>query len=132
MIGRVHTRPKSGRGGVLVEYANPLSFRRLLRLLASILVLDLLPNGRIVYGYGQVSRCCTEGRFWRTGRPCFGGCGRARFGWSFSGVFSLREAAKANELLESGTVVGNIDLLAPELMQAGVTMDTDDERRVTK
>jgi hypothetical protein len=47
-------------------------------------------------------------------------------------VFSLREAAKANELLESGTVVGNIDLLAPELMQAGVTMDMDDERRVTK
>jgi NADPH:quinone reductase-like Zn-dependent oxidoreductase len=30
--------------------------------------------------------------------------------------FPILEAAKANELLESGTVIGNIVLLAPELL----------------
>ena len=30
--------------------------------------------------------------------------------------FPILEAAKANELLESGTVIGNVVLLAPELL----------------
>jgi NADPH:quinone reductase-like Zn-dependent oxidoreductase len=40
------------RGGVLVGYGNPLSMRGLLRALAKILVLNLLPNGKKFKPYG--------------------------------------------------------------------------------
>ncbi len=38
-----------------------------------------------------------------------------------SGEFPLLEAARANALLESGQVVGNLILVAPELLQASKT-----------
>lgn len=44
--------PLLRRGGVLVGYGNPLSKRGLLRALAKILVLNLLPNGRTIKPYG--------------------------------------------------------------------------------
>jgi hypothetical protein len=40
------------RGGVLVEYGNPLTMRGVLHALTKALLLDLLPNGRIVKLYG--------------------------------------------------------------------------------
>ena len=39
-----------------------------------------------------------------------------------SGKFSLLDAAKANALLESGQVVGNVVLVAPELLEARRTI----------
>jgi NADPH:quinone reductase-like Zn-dependent oxidoreductase len=36
-----------------------------------------------------------------------------------SDEFPLLEAARANALLESGQVVGNLVLVAPELLEAG-------------
>lgn len=38
-----------------------------------------------------------------------------------SGEFPLLDAARANALLESGQVVGNLVLLAPELLKASRT-----------
>jgi len=44
--------PLLRRGGVFVGYGNPLSMRGLLRVLAKMLTLNLLPNGRRVKFYG--------------------------------------------------------------------------------
>ncbi len=107
------------RGGVLVGYGNPLSMRGLLRALAKTLVLNLLPNGKRVKLYGAsgflrfnrkpfledwavLFRLLQEGKI----RPVI------------SGEFPLLEAARANALLEGGQVVGNLVLVAPELLEA--------------
>jgi NADPH:quinone reductase-like Zn-dependent oxidoreductase len=124
--------PLLRRGGVLVEYANPLSFRGMLRLLAKVLVLDLLPNGRMVKGYGAGFALLYRRPFLEDWAILFRWLQEGKIQPVISGVFPLLEAAKANRLLESGTVVGNIVLLALELMQGGVTEDMDDEGRVTK
>jgi len=42
-----------------------------------------------------------------------------------SGKFPLLEAARANALLESGQVVGNLVLVAPELLGASGTILAD-------
>ena len=41
-----------------------------------------------------------------------------------SGEFPLLEAARANALLESGQVVGNLVLVAPELLEASRTIQS--------
>ena len=113
--------PLLRRGGVLVEYANPLSFSGMLRLFAKVLVLDLLPNGRRVKGYGAGFVLLNRRPFLEDWAILFQWLQEGKIQPVISGVFPLLEAAKANELLESGTIVGNIVLLAPELMSLGVT-----------
>jgi NADPH2:quinone reductase len=109
--------PLLRRGGVLVEYGNPGSGRGLFRLLRAMLWHNLIPGGsRIkIYGAGLVLlyrkpyledwailfRLLEEGKI----RPVI------------SDRFPLFEAAKANALLESGQVVGNLVLAAPELLR---------------
>ena len=106
------------KGGRWVSYGNPLSVSGLLRVLGQALACTLLPNGKkyIPYGTG-LSRFNRDPYFedWaalcellreRKIQPVIG----ARF--------PILEAAQANALLESGTVIGNVVLLAPELMNA--------------
>jgi NADPH:quinone reductase-like Zn-dependent oxidoreductase len=102
------------RGGVLVHYGGPQSFGGFLRLVAKLIGLTLLPNGKSIKGYGThrvdqqvlvedwpaLFRLLAEGKI----RPII----VARF--------PILEAARANALLESGQVVGNVVLLAPELL----------------
>ncbi len=95
---------------------NPLSMRGLLRARAQIFVLKLLPNGKRVKPYrasgfllfnrkpfledwAVLSRLLQEGKI----RPVI------------SGQFPLLEAARANVLLESRQVIGNLVLVADEL-----------------
>ena len=101
------------RGGVLVHYGGPESFSGFLRLMLNFLWFSLLPNGKSVKGYGThrvdqqllaedwtaLFRLLEEGKI----RPMV------------AETFPLLEAAKANALLESGQVTGNVVLLAPEL-----------------
>ena len=106
------------QGGRWISYGNPLSFSGLLTVLWRSLASVLLPNDRrhIPYGTG-LSRFNRDPYFedWATLcdllherkiQPVIG----ARL--------PILEAAKANALLESGTVIGNIVLLAPELIKA--------------
>jgi NADPH:quinone reductase-like Zn-dependent oxidoreductase len=44
------------RGGTLVEYSNPLSYSGLLRLLAKVILFNVLPNGKAVKPYGNTYR----------------------------------------------------------------------------
>jgi NADPH:quinone reductase-like Zn-dependent oxidoreductase len=102
------------RGGVLVHYGGPESFAGFLRLVARLLWSNLLPNGKSVKGYGThrvdqqilvedwpaLFTLLEEGKI----RPII------------AARFPILEAAQANALLESGQVIGNIVLLAPELL----------------
>lgn len=102
------------RGGTLVHYGGPQSFSGFLRLVAKLLWLNLLPNGKSIKGYGthrvdqqilvqdwpELFRLLEEGKI----RPII------------AARFPILEAARANEMFESGQVIGNIVLLAPELL----------------
>lgn len=104
------------RGGTLVVYGNPLSLPGLLRLLAKLLVVNLLPNGKMVKVYGT-----TTSTFNR--RPLLEDWGtlltlleEGKIKPIIAARFPILEAARANALLESGQAIGNIVLLAPELL----------------
>jgi NADPH:quinone reductase-like Zn-dependent oxidoreductase len=102
------------RGGVLVHYGGPQSFAGFLRLVARLLWSNLLPKGKSIKGYGThrvdqqilgedwpaLFRLLEEGKI----RPII------------AAKYPILEAAQANALLESGQVIGNIVLLAPELL----------------
>ena len=114
--------PLLRRGGVLVEYANPLSLRGVVRLLARIIVLDLLPNGRTVKIYGAGLSLFYRRPFLDDWATLFRLLQEGKIHPVISGVFPLFEAARANALLEGGQVVGNLVLVAPELLAASGTM----------
>jgi NADPH:quinone reductase-like Zn-dependent oxidoreductase len=102
------------RGGTMVHYGAPQSFSRFLLFLAEFVLFNLLPNGKAIKGYGthrvdidllkedwaELFKLLEEGKI----RPVI------------AAKFPILEAAKANELLESGQVIGNVVLLAPELL----------------
>ena len=106
--------PLLRRGGVLVEYGNPLSMRGTMRALAKILVLNLLPNGRRIKPYGAGSVLFNRKPFLEDWAVLFRLLEEGRIRPVISGEFPLLEAARANALLESGQVVGNLVLVAPE------------------
>ena len=113
--------PLLRRGGVLVEYGNPLSMRATLRLLAKMLVLNLLPNGKRIKPYGAGSVLFHRKPFLEDWAVLFRLLQEGKIRPVISGEFPLLEAARANALLESGQVVGNLVLVAPELLQASKT-----------
>jgi NADPH:quinone reductase-like Zn-dependent oxidoreductase len=97
-----------------VHYGGPQSFSGFLRLLAKIIWLNLLPNGKSIKGYGTH----------RIAQPLLVEDWSALFKLLEEGKirpivaerFPILEAAQANALLESGQVTGNVVLVAPELL----------------
>jgi NADPH:quinone reductase-like Zn-dependent oxidoreductase len=73
----------------------------------------LLPNGKMIEGYGT-HRLGVD-LFKEDWRTLFSLLERGQIKPIIAARFPILEAAKANELLESGQVVGNIVLLAPQL-----------------
>ena len=114
--------PMLRRGGVLVEYGNPLSTRGLLRTFAKMLAFDLLPNGKMMKFYGTSFLLFNRKPFLEDWVILFGLLQEGRIRPVVSGEFPLLEAARANALLESGQVAGNLVLVAPELLEASRTM----------
>ena len=102
------------RGGVWVAYANPFSFSGLLRFLGNVILLNLLPNGKSVKGYGTGLSFVNRRIFLEDWAVLFQLLAAGQIKPVIAARFPLLEAAKANQLLESGTVVGNIVLLAQE------------------
>lgn len=101
------------RGGVLVHYGAPESKPGFYKFLAQFLFYNLLPNGKKIAGYGT-HRLGVE-LFAVDWQELFSLLAAGQIKPIIAGRFSLLEAAKANELLESGRVTGNLVLLAPEL-----------------
>lgn len=102
------------RGGLLVHYGGPQSFRRFLLLVVKLLFYTLLPNGKRVKGYGTHRGDIRS--FREDWTALFQMLQEGRIQPLIAAKYPLLEAARANEHLESGTVSGNVVLLAAELL----------------
>ena len=102
------------RGGVLVHYGGPQSFSRFLLLVTKFILYNLLPNGKRIKGYGTHRGEIKP--FKEDWCDLFTLLEEGKIKPVIAEKFPLLEARKANELLESGQVTGNIVLLAPELI----------------
>ncbi len=100
------------RGGVLVHYGGPESFSRFLLLVAKLLLYNVLPNGKKIKGYGTHRGDVKQ--YQDDWTELFKLLEQGRIDPVITAEFPILEARQANELLESGQVVGNIVLLAPE------------------
>ena len=104
------------RGGTYVGYANPLSLSRTLRFLGQVILFNLLPNGRSAKYYGTGSSRLNRRPFLEDWATLFKLLEEGKIKPVITKKFPILEAAQANRLLESGQVIGNIVLLAPELL----------------
>jgi NADPH:quinone reductase-like Zn-dependent oxidoreductase len=108
--------PLLRRGGVAVGFGNPLSMRGMLGLIAKLVVLNLLPNGKKVKAYGASASLLHNRKPFLEDWAVLFLLQEGKIRPVISGKFPLLEAARANALLESGQVVGNLVLVAPELL----------------
>ncbi|MEJ2150969.1 MAG: medium chain dehydrogenase/reductase family protein [Chloroflexota bacterium] len=105
------------RGGTMVSFGEPPSLAALPRFLAKLVWTHLWPDGRTYKLYGTSGYTFNPRPFLEDWATLFRLLGEGRIKPVIAAKFPILEAAKANDLLESGEVVGNIVLLAPELMQ---------------
>jgi NADPH:quinone reductase-like Zn-dependent oxidoreductase len=103
------------RGGVLVHYGAPQSFARLWVLVTKLLVNNLLPNGKKIEGYGT-HRLRTD-LFKEDWATLFKLLEDGKIDPIIAAKYPILEARKANELLESGQVIGNLVLVSPEIIR---------------
>jgi NADPH:quinone reductase-like Zn-dependent oxidoreductase len=104
------------RGGTFVGYANPLSLARMFRFLGQVILFNLWPNGRSAKYYGTGISRLSRRPFLEDWAVLFKLLEEGKIKPIIAKEFSILEAAQANRLLESGQVIGNIVLLAPELL----------------
>lgn len=102
------------RGGVLVHYGGPQSFLRFLLLVGKFILYNLLPNGKKIKGYGTHTGDISQ--FEDEWKKLFRLLKAGKIKPIIAAKFPILEARQANELLESGQVIGTIVLLAPELL----------------
>jgi NADPH:quinone reductase-like Zn-dependent oxidoreductase len=106
------------RGGVVVEYGNPLSVPGLLKMLGQLIWFNLLPNRKSAKLYGTGASYINRKPFMEDWAELFKLLKVRSIKPVVAAKFPILEAAKANEMLESGGVIGNIVLLSPELLNA--------------
>jgi NADPH:quinone reductase-like Zn-dependent oxidoreductase len=104
------------RGGTWVQYGNPLSFSGLLRLLSKLALLNLLPNGRSLKLYGTTTSKFGRDRYLEDWAVLFKLLEEGKIKPVIMKTLTILEAAQGNALLEGGQVVGNVVLVAPELL----------------
>ena len=106
-------------GGVLVEYANPGSPAATLRLLGRALGRSLVPRGTRLRLYGTTSWRLDRRPLLQAWATLYQLLGARRIIPVIAGRFPLQEARQANELLETGSVVGHLVLFVPGAGHAG-------------
>jgi NADPH:quinone reductase-like Zn-dependent oxidoreductase len=105
------------RGGRLVSFGEPAGFLVLFRILRTFAAVNLLPNGRSYKLYGTSFYFVGDKRpFLEDWATLFELLEEGKIKPIMAARFPILEAAKANALLESGQVTGNVVLLAPELL----------------
>jgi NADPH:quinone reductase-like Zn-dependent oxidoreductase len=105
------------RGGTMVSYGEPAGLGTLLRILGILLRVNLLPNGKSFKLYGTSSYSLFDKRpFLEDWATLFKLLEEGKIKPVIAQKFPILEAAKANQLLEGGTVTGNVVLVAPELL----------------
>ncbi len=103
------------RGGRLVSYGEPAGLPALFRILATLVMTNLLPNGKAMKLYGTSFYFIGDRRpFLQDWATLFQLLEAGRIKPVIARTFPLVEAAQAHALLESGEVTGNVVLLAPE------------------
>ena len=104
------------RGGRWVGYANPGSYAATIRLLGRVLLYNLLPNGRSAAYYGTGASRFNRRPFLEDWAALFKLLEEGKIQPVIMKKYPLLEAAQANALLESGQVIGNLVLVAEELL----------------
>ena len=105
------------RGGMLVEYAPSAGLFALVGGLAKLVLVNMLPNGKSVQSYGISALYRTDKQPFMDDLPVlFKLLEDGKIRPLITKKLPILEAAKANELLESRQVIGNIVLLAPEVL----------------
>ena len=102
------------RGGTLVHYGAPQSLSRFIRFLAQFIWLNLVHDGKSILGYG--SHRVGVQPMKEDWTALFTLLAEGKIKPVITAKFPILEAAKANDLLAGGGVVGNVILLAPELL----------------
>jgi NADPH:quinone reductase-like Zn-dependent oxidoreductase len=102
------------RGGTLVHYGGPESLWRFIVFLAEFIWLNLVPDGKAILGYGthRVDYELLKDDWLKL----FSLLETGQIKPIIAAKFPILEAAQANDLLASGNVVGNVVLVAPELL----------------
>jgi NADPH:quinone reductase-like Zn-dependent oxidoreductase len=105
------------RGGTLVSFGEPAGFRVLGRILTMLITVNLLPNGKSFKLYG------TSTYFLGDRKPYLEDWAvllrlleERKIQPVIAARFPILEAARANALMESGTAIGNIVLVAQYLL----------------
>jgi NADPH:quinone reductase-like Zn-dependent oxidoreductase len=105
------------RGATLVSFGEPDGFATLFRILATLIRVNLLPNGKSLKLYGTSTYFLGDRRsFLKDWGVLFTLLEEGKIKPIIGGKFPILEAAQANALLESDQGTGNIVLLAPELL----------------
>jgi NADPH:quinone reductase-like Zn-dependent oxidoreductase len=104
------------RGSTFVGYANPLSLSRMFRFLGQVILFNLWPNGRSAKYYGTGISRLNRRPFLEDWAVLFKLLEEGKIKPIIAKKFPILEAAQANRLLESGQVIGNVVLLASELL----------------
>jgi NADPH:quinone reductase-like Zn-dependent oxidoreductase len=104
------------RGGTLVGYGNPLSLTGVLKMLSQVALFTLLPNEKSAKYYSTGVLKFNRSIFQKDWATLFSMLESGKINPIIMKKFPILEAKEANELLESGDVIGSIVLLAPELL----------------
>ena len=103
-------------GGVVVGYGNPTSLGKTFRLLGQLIWFNLRPDRKSAKLYGTSVSKWTRASFLEDWNILFNLLETKQIKPIIMQKLPLLEAAKANAILESGKVTGNIVLVAPELL----------------
>src|SRR5215208_7164015 len=104
------------RGGDLVGYGNPMSTTGMLKFLGQIILFSLLPDGKSARSSSTGLSRFEWRQFLHDWATLFKLLEEGKIDPVIAARFPLLEACKANALLESGQVIGNIVLVAPKLL----------------
>ena len=103
----------------MVSYGEPESLGSLFRILLKLVAVNVQPNGKTFKLYGTSTYLLGNRQpyieDWRT---LFRLLEEGKIAPVIAARFPLLDAAKANAMLESGNVIGNVVLVAPESAQA--------------
>jgi len=108
------------RGGTLVGYGNPTSFTSMLKVLCQVALFTILPNGKSAKYYSTGASRFNWKMFQEDWATLFSMLGDGKIKPVIMKKYPILEAARANTLLESGQVIGNLVLVAPELLESSI------------
>jgi NADPH:quinone reductase-like Zn-dependent oxidoreductase len=104
------------RGGRMVSFGEPASRAELGRILGLAVRTNLLPNGKSLSLYGTSSYFLFDRKpYLEDWATLFRWLGEGKIRPIIAARYPILEAARANALLESGQVIGNVVLVAPQV-----------------